>query len=866
MRQRVLSVALALCLCLSCPSVAYAAQEGPLHQGNVLPEETTEQTQEETTGQTQEETTEETKPSVDGSNGLQETLPEEGGVPPEENQTPDGTVPGADDSNAPQETPPEEGDVPPEENQTPDGTVPGADNPNAPQETQPEQEAVLLEDDLEELNPYASEASWVYPSNIPATRDSSCPTPSEVYDAMIALQEQDGYREGTIWTNDEPYSDSKGYYHWNGGPLNGANISAVGCVAFAFTLSDTAFGNLKARIYAAGEFAFEDIKPGDILQVNNDAHTVIVLKVSEVGVVVAEGNISTGDHVGKVHWGRTISKQAVLRDTSHYITRYPEGYVSPDDPEANISIASGTLDGGLAWNLTKAGTLTISGKGAMQDFSSTAEQPWSSNSGQIQKIVIEDGVTNIGSSAFWDCGALSAEIAPSVTAIGNSAFKGSKIISVTIPSGVKVIGDDAFRTCQNLSSVTVCEGVETIGQNVFRACSSLTSIELPASIGEIGSATFMECKEMQSAKFAPGSKQVKLGDNMFTECWNLARVTLPLSIDRIGEGMFQNCKMLAGVEIPQGAESIGMWAFASCSGFTTVVIPDSVTTIGTAAFSACPLKDIYFTGTEEQWNAISKLGDTASAVSRATIHYNYVPAPAPDPDPNPDDSDNTPGGDNDNTPGGDNDNNPGGGNDNTPGGDNDNNPGGDNDNTPGGDNGNKPGGNPDGDKPGNNPGNSSGSDSNKAESALGTSSLVNAGIKAVAEAWKPTTSDEIKRYACVGKEAVRYTPSKDNTYQIKVENAIQDPMCFKSFEAVLGDYTIGRTYNIYAPSNAGYSMDKEIELTIEIPAAIYKENREYKMICVTEDGQPIVYKDTDSNPETITIKTNKFYAYALVYK
>ena len=819
MRQRVLSVALALCLCLSCPSVAYAAQEGPLHQGNVLPEETTEQTQEETTGQTQEETTEETKPSVDGSNGLQETLPEEGGVPPEENQTPD-------------------------------GTVPGADNPNAPQETQPEQEAVLLEDDLEELNPYASEASWVYPSNIPATRDSSCPTPSEVYDAMIALQEQDGYREGTIWTNDEPYSDSKGYYHWNGGPLNGANISAVGCVAFAFTLSDTAFGNLKARIYAAGEFAFEDIKPGDILQVNNDAHTVIVLKVSEVGVVVAEGNISTGDHVGKVHWGRTISKEEVLRDTSHYITRYPEGYVSPDDPEANISIASGTLDGGLAWNLTKAGTLTISGKGAMQDFSSTAEQPWSSNSGQIQKIVIEDGVTNIGSSAFWDCGALSAEIAPSVTAIGNSAFKGSKIISVTIPSGVKVIGDDAFRTCQNLSSVTVCEGVETIGQNVFRACSSLTSIELPASIGEIGSATFMECKEMQSAKFAPGSKQVKLGDNMFTECWNLARVTLPLSIDRIGEGMFQNCKMLAGVEIPQGAESIGMWAFASCSGFTTVVIPDSVTTIGTAAFSACPLKDIYFTGTEEQWNAISKLGDTASAVSRATIHYNYVPAPAPDPDPNPDDSDNTPGGDNDNTPGGDNDNNPGG----------------DNDNTPGGDNGNKPGGNPDGDKPGNNPGNSSGSDSNKAESALGTSSLVNAGIKAVAEAWKPTTSDEIKRYACVGKEAVRYTPSKDNTYQIKVENAIQDPMCFKSFEAVLGDYTIGRTYNIYAPSNAGYSMDKEIELTIEIPAAIYKENREYKMICVTEDGQPIVYKDTDSNPETITIKTNKFYAYALVYK
>ena len=91
-------------------------------------------------------------------------------------------------------------------------------------------------------------------------------------------------------------------------------------------------------------------------------------------------------------------------------------------------------------------------------------------------------------------------------------------------------------------------------------------------------------------------------------------------------------------------------------------------------------------------------------------------------------------------------------------------------------------------------------------------------------------------------------------------------MCFKSFEAVLGDYTIGRTYNIYPPSGTAYSMDKEIQITLNIPAAVYRENRDYKMICVTENGQPIVYNDLDNNPGTITIKTNKFYAYALIYK
>ncbi len=473
--------------------------------------------------------------------------------------------------------------------------------------------------------------------------DSTIPAPAEVYEAMIALKSRDGYREGTVWTNDEPYSDSKGYYHWKGGLIDGKRISAVGCVAFAFILSDEAFGSLPARMYAQGEFTFENIKAGDILRVNNDAHTVIVLEVNDAGLVVAEGNISTGDHKGKVHWGRAISKEEVMSSASHYITRYPEGYIPPDDPEANVSIARGTLDGGLAWNLTKAGTLTISGQGAMPDFSSAEEQPWSNNSGQIRKVVIENGVTTIGSCAFWNCGIFSAEISPSVTAIGNNAFYGSSLISVTIPSSVAAIGDSAFCQCQNLSSAVISEGVKSIGQNAFRACTRLTSIALPASVEEIGPAAFFQCQDLKSAVFAPGSKQVKLGDNMFMQCYYLMSVTLPKNIDRIGEGMFQNCLMLAEIEIPQGAESIGASAFASCSRLTAVVIPDSVTSIGVAAFASSALTDIYFTGTEAQWNSVGKLGDTAAAVSKAAVHYNYIPPAKPDPD---DDGDNNNNGDN----------------------------------------------------------------------------------------------------------------------------------------------------------------------------------------------------------------------------
>lgn len=132
--------------------------------------------------------------------------------------------------------------------------------------------------------------------------------------------------------------------------------------------------------------------------------------------------------------------------------------------------------------------------------------------------------------------------------------------------------------------------------------------------------------------------------------------------------------------------------------------------------------------------------------------------------------------------------------------------------------------------------------------------------------WEPTTPDEKKRYACVGKEAVQYTLEKDNAYHIIIENSIQGPLCFDSFEAVLEDFTIGRTYNIYPYPDKIYSMDEEVEFTIKIPEEIYEPDRKYRMICVTKGGLPIVYEDLDNNPETITVRTNKFYAYALIYK
>ena len=136
----------------------------------------------------------------------------------------------------------------------------------------------------------------------------------------------------------------------------------------------------------------------------------------------------------------------------------------------------------------------------------------------------------------------------------------------------------------------------------------------------------------------------------------------------------------------------------------------------------------------------------------------------------------------------------------------------------------------------------------------------------IVEAWKPTTPDEIKRYAVYGKEKVVYTADKNNVYPVTVKNAMQGKRCFESFEAVLGDYTIGRTYNILPNGKRLYKMDKAVTITLSIPKELQAAGREFEMICVTEKGVPVILKDQDKDPATITITTDKFYAFALAYK
>ncbi|MBP3361440.1 MAG: leucine-rich repeat domain-containing protein [Clostridia bacterium] len=248
-----------------------------------------------------------------------------------------------------------------------------------------------------------------------------------------------------------------------------------------------------------------------------------------------------------------------------------------------------------------------------------------------------DSVTCIGESAFAFCDSLTNITADALnqtyssengvlfdknktTLICYPVGKGGEYI---IPNSVTCIGDYVFRRCSSLTSVTIPNSVTSIGDGAFYKCSRLTSVTIPNSVTSIGEAAFYECSSLTSVTVPDGVTSISWA--AFYECSSLTSVTIPVSVTSIDTCAFEGCSSLTSVTIPNNVTSIGDGAFEGCSSLTSVTIPNSVTSIGDDAFYKCSrLTDVYYSGTEEQWNSIT-MGYN-EYLTNVTIHYNYVPS------------------------------------------------------------------------------------------------------------------------------------------------------------------------------------------------------------------------------------------------
>lgn len=284
-----------------------------------------------------------------------------------------------------------------------------------------------------------------------------------------------------------------------------------------------------------------------------------------------------------------------------------------------------------------------------------------SNCSSLTNINIPKSVTNIGSDAFYNCSALTNITIPnSVTSISRGTFDGcSSLENFEIHNNVNSIGDYAFRGCSKLTNIYVPSSVQTIGYGAFEGCSSLESITLPfvgqnnqlksegsylTHFGIIFGYTFSNdyidgwhaCEETRQPYSITGYYKYNIPES-------LKSVTILEGITSINPWAFRNCVGLESINVPNGITKIGEYAFACCE-FDSFIIPDTVTEVHGRAFLGCLhtkivipksltyiqesaferwiyITDIYFTGTEKEWEELVLDEHSLSSISRATIYY-----------------------------------------------------------------------------------------------------------------------------------------------------------------------------------------------------------------------------------------------------
>lgn len=204
---------------------------------------------------------------------------------------------------------------------------------------------------------------------------------------------------------------------------------------------------------------------------------------------------------------------------------------------------SGTT-GDCTWNYdADTKTITISGNGAMADYSALYPRPpWYYLSEEFENVIIEDGVTNIGDYTF----------VPATVVWGN-------IKNVKIGSSVKYIGQSAFPNTPYLESITIPDSVEEIRAYAFNMCTSLWNIKFGKGIKRIESHAFLGTK-VAVLNNLPDSLEY-IGSHAFYNCHSLSSVILGSNIKTIGNRAFESCDLLKEVTIPQNVTEIDEYAF-----------------------------------------------------------------------------------------------------------------------------------------------------------------------------------------------------------------------------------------------------------------------------------------------------------------
>ncbi len=223
-----------------------------------------------------------------------------------------------------------------------------------------------------------------------------------------------------------------------------------------------------------------------------------------------------------------------------------------------VRAESGKCGNELSWSFS-AGTLVITGKGEMTNFTEPDMAPWYHLREEITRIVLPEGLTRIGNLAFFGC---------------------KNLKTAVIPEYVKRIGEYAFANCEKLEMLYLGVRVADIAYAAFSGCTSLSALRLPDGLERIG-------------------------DQAFSRCESLVTVTIPINVKYIGAQAFSYCENLVSVDIKAYISAIPEWMFYGCENLSTVSLSPAVISAGEYAFGNCDnLSAVYHQGEKVVADAI----------------------------------------------------------------------------------------------------------------------------------------------------------------------------------------------------------------------------------------------------------------------
>ncbi len=298
--------------------------------------------------------------------------------------------------------------------------------------------------------------------------------------------------------------------------------------------------------------------------------------------------------------------------------------------KASAATYNGTCGSNLTWSLdTTTGKIVISGTGSMESYSYynyNGDVPWTLIESYIKTVIVEDGVTSIGSNAFYDIDSItSVELPDTLKTIGENAFGDcDNLTNINFPDSLVNVYDYAFEGCESLKSVTLSNNMVTIPRGMFLYCPELTSVTIPESVLLIRNDAFSVCGNLTEVYYKGSETQwanvtVENGNDLILKniiflgssdepvytsgtcgenlTWSFDTQTGELVISGTGAmsnytypeavPWYDHKSSIKTVIIEDGVTSISGYTFKGYTELTSVSFSNSVTSIGTYAFSGC---------------------------------------------------------------------------------------------------------------------------------------------------------------------------------------------------------------------------------------------------------------------------------------